>query len=103
MSTHLLQTLVFPLVYAMCRDAANFADPDEFRPERWLREEGRQLHSFAALPFGHGPRMCIGKRIAELEMHLLLARVSMMTTRYEHNGAVNRQNGFMQWNPRSIR
>ena len=74
----------------MCRDPANFTDPDSFHPERWLRGDGQTMrpgkgqavHTFAALPFGHGPRMCIGKRVAELEMHLLLARVGL--TLYTH-------------------
>ncbi|GKT40309.1 averantin hydroxylase [Colletotrichum spaethianum] len=55
----------------------NFAEPDEFRPERWLSEEtkfsGDQLN--ASLPFGTGPRVCIGKNLAYMEMRLISAHL----------------------------
>ena len=45
-------------------DPRNFDDPLQFIPERWLRgcPQHHQAHPFAALPFGHGPRMCVGRR-----------------------------------------
>lgn len=49
------------------------SNPDEFRPERWL-EDGR-LHSFASLPYGFGARICLGRRFADLEIQVLLAKV----------------------------
>ncbi|XP_077994495.1 1,25-dihydroxyvitamin D(3) 24-hydroxylase, mitochondrial-like [Glandiceps talaboti] len=58
------------------RDPELFKDPSEFRPERWLREEKEHFYGFKSLPFGYGPRMCMGKRLAELEIHLSLARIS---------------------------
>ncbi|XP_077994892.1 1,25-dihydroxyvitamin D(3) 24-hydroxylase, mitochondrial-like [Glandiceps talaboti] len=62
-------------VVTMCRDPNIFKDPMTFKPERWLREDSDSVHAFAALVFGFGPRMCLGRRLAELEMHLLLARI----------------------------
>ncbi|XP_077980639.1 1,25-dihydroxyvitamin D(3) 24-hydroxylase, mitochondrial-like [Glandiceps talaboti] len=53
-----------------------FDCPDEFLPERWLREEGQHFDGFRILPFGFGPRGCIGKRLAELEIHIALATIS---------------------------
>ena len=48
-----------------------------FLPERWLRsnKDKMDIHPFASLPFGHGPRMCIGKRFAEFEMQMFLAKI----------------------------
>ncbi|XP_071503661.1 cytochrome P450 27C1-like [Diadema antillarum] len=71
-------TMIGSLQYVMSHDPELFPDPDAFRPDRWLRAEGvgEGVSSFSSLPFGFGPRMCIGRRIAEMEMHLALARLS---------------------------
>ncbi|XP_075977886.1 cytochrome P450 CYP12A2-like [Anticarsia gemmatalis] len=54
--------------------------PNEYIPERWLADKSDPLyygnaHPMVTLPFGFGIRSCIGRRIAELEIELLLARV----------------------------
>ena len=46
-----------------------------FLPERWLRSEQEQPHPFTVLPFSHGPRMCIGKRFAELEVQMMVCKL----------------------------
>lgn len=54
----------------------NFRDPDLFRPERWLGEEPFQDDRLgASLPFGTGPRVCIGRHLAYLEMRLIVAHL----------------------------
>ncbi|NXX15227.1 CP27B protein, partial [Podargus strigoides] len=67
------QTLVTLCHYATSRDSRLFPAPDAFVPERWLRRGGP--HPFASLPFGAGKRSCVGRRLAELEVHLALAQV----------------------------
>ncbi|EPY80014.1 cytochrome P450, family 24, subfamily A, polypeptide 1-like isoform 2 [Camelus ferus] len=47
----------------------NFEDSSQFRPERWLQAK-KNINPFAHLPFGIGKRMCIGRRLAELQLHL---------------------------------
>ena len=67
------------LTHVMGRDEKLFEDAEAFRPERWLRKKDAiptdTTESFSSIPFGFGTRMCIGRRIAELELHLLLARI----------------------------
>ncbi|XP_077493145.1 putative cytochrome P450 49a1 isoform X2 [Amblyomma americanum] len=72
----------------------HFTRPSEFLPERWLRsgdsasEDAWTLHPFASLPFGIGPRTCIGKKIAEMELCILLAAVLKKYRVENHHGDI---------------
>lgn len=52
-------------------------NPTVFSPERWLKtnEKKNNVHPFVVLPFGHGPRMCIGRRFAEMEIYSVVSHV----------------------------
>ncbi|KAL4444058.1 hypothetical protein ABPG75_011795 [Micractinium tetrahymenae] len=52
---------------------AGEADPLQFRPERWL--DGAAHRTGAWIPFGGGPRLCLGWLLAMAEMKVLLAAV----------------------------
>jgi len=58
-------------------DPANFPNPEQFLPERWLRgcPQHHTADAFANIPFGHGPRACIGQRFAKLELYLLMVKI----------------------------
>ncbi|MBT8467496.1 MAG: cytochrome P450 [Deltaproteobacteria bacterium] len=58
---------------AMGRNAKYYDDPMEFRPERWTREFERNLPRGAYVPFAAGPRVCLGKQFAMMEMRMILA------------------------------
>jgi len=58
---------------AMGRNPKYYDKPMEFRPERWTREFERQLPRGAYTPFAGGPRVCIGKQFAMMEMRMILA------------------------------
>ena len=46
------------------RDPALFPAPDTHQPERWLRGgAGHTVHPYILTPFGHGTRMCAGRRL----------------------------------------
>ncbi|XP_048856431.1 25-hydroxyvitamin D-1 alpha hydroxylase, mitochondrial [Brienomyrus brachyistius] len=67
-------TLITLCQYATSRDPQTFSEPDSFLPRRWLSRE-LSHHPYASLPFGVGKRSCVGRRIAELELYLALARI----------------------------
>ena len=46
----------------------------KFIPERWIKGKD-EIHPLANKPFGHGPRMCIGKRFAELEIQMGIVKL----------------------------
>jgi cytochrome P450 len=49
--------------------------PDEFHPERFSAEQRKHIPRGAYIPFGAGPRMCIGMRLGQLELRTTIARV----------------------------
>ncbi|XP_075367892.1 cytochrome P450 27C1 isoform X4 [Mycteria americana] len=62
--------------YTTSYSEENFSMANEFRPERWLRKDNLdRVDNFGSIPFGYGIRSCIGKRIAELEIHLALIQL----------------------------
>ncbi|XP_072748024.1 cytochrome P450 9e2-like [Anoplolepis gracilipes] len=64
----------FP-VYALHRDPKYFPNPDKFDPERFSKENKDNIVPYTYLPFGHGPRKCIGDRFALMETKILLAHL----------------------------
>jgi cytochrome P450 len=64
-------TVVMPSIM-LVHDSAAFADADAFRPERFL-EDGAAPYTF--IPFGGGPRRCIGASFAMMEMRTILRTV----------------------------
>ena len=61
--------------WVLHRDPVNFPDPERFDPDRWTPDFERTLPRFAYLPFGGGPRTCIGERFAQMESLLVLAAI----------------------------
>ncbi|GAB4010515.1 cytochrome P450 [Spirosoma migulaei] len=75
--------------YLLHRDPANWPDPDRFDPDRFAPGGPKeQLHSYAYLPFGGGPRLCIGNQFALMEMQILLA---MLVRSFEFTPVVNQR------------
>lgn len=66
-------TPVYIPVYAVHRHERLWRDPDAFDPDRFAPEAMRAMHRYAYLPFGAGPRICIGMGFALLEGVAILA------------------------------
>ena len=66
---------IFISPWVLHRDSRYFDDPGEFRPDRWASGLAKQLPRFAYMPFGGGPRVCIGNRFAMMEAVLILATI----------------------------
>lgn len=66
-------TVVVPFIYGIHHNSSYWEQPEVFWPERFARERQKAKTPFAFLPFGGGPRLCIGNSFALMEMQLLLA------------------------------
>ncbi|KAF2815312.1 putative cytochrome P450 monooxygenase, partial [Mytilinidion resinicola] len=65
-------TQVTTPTHAIHMDPSIWGDPETFRPERWLGEEGKLLQRHF-LVFTTGPRGCIGRNVTYLEQYVMLA------------------------------
>ncbi|XP_060654528.1 probable cytochrome P450 9h1 [Drosophila nasuta] len=63
--------IVIPVI-ALHRDPEHFPEPELFKPERFLEENKDEIKPFTYLPFGLGPRSCIGNRMALMEVKSII-------------------------------
>jgi cytochrome P450 len=65
--------LAFVIPYVLHRLPAFWPNPEQFDPERFLPERVADRPKFAYIPFGAGPRQCIGHQFALIETQLSVA------------------------------
>lgn len=69
---------VLPIIYLTHRREDLYPEPEQFRPERFLKS---QFSPYEYLPFGGGTHICIGGALAMLEMKVVLATIML---RYQY-------------------
>lgn len=75
-------TVVFVSPWGVHRNPAYWDEPDRFDPDRFLPEREVARHRSAWLPFGAGPRVCVGNHFAMLEGPIVMATL-MRNTHFE--------------------
>ncbi|NXX47801.1 CP3AC protein, partial [Tricholaema leucomelas] len=87
-------------VHVLHRDPDYWPEPDEFRPERFSKENRESIDPYTFLPFGAGPRNCIGMRFAliivKMAVVILLQNFSFRTCKDTPIPLVLDSKGFMQ-------
>ncbi|XP_070558201.1 cytochrome P450 2J4-like [Ptychodera flava] len=71
-------TMVFANMYSMHQDERYWTKPDEFNPERWLQEDGQFGKADLLSHYSYGPRVCVGKELAQMELFLVFSNVMKM-------------------------
>jgi cytochrome P450 len=68
-------TLVLPYIYGVHHNPAIWSNPETFDPDRFTPGSSSERHRFGYLPFGGGPRLCIGKNMAIVQILLIITTV----------------------------
>jgi cytochrome P450 len=74
-------SIVIP-IYALHRHKRRWADPDVFDPMRFTPDKEKHLSRYQYMPFGAGPRICIGMAFAMIEATAILATI-LQSARFE--------------------
>jgi len=87
------------------KDPEIFPNHDLHMPERWLRGgSGSTVHPYILTPFGHGTRMCAGRRFAEQDLYVVLARIlQKFTLEYPHGSGMGQVYHTLLWPDRPVR
>ncbi len=69
-------TVIAICAYTLHRHPAFWDEPEAFDPQRFSDKPTRPIHKYAYIPFGAGPRQCIGNNFGLLEASLIIACVA---------------------------
>ncbi|NIL98647.1 MAG: cytochrome P450, partial [Planctomycetales bacterium] len=68
-------TRVMYSIYLSHRDGVHWTQPERFYPARFEKQQAEKRPPFAYVPFGGGPRNCIGAAFAQIEAKVVLSRL----------------------------
>ncbi|KAK9308090.1 hypothetical protein QLX08_001809 [Tetragonisca angustula] len=68
-------TLIWIPVFAIHRDPDIYPDPEKYDPERFAEDKFNKIQPMQYMPFGHGPRNCIGARFAVYQTKIGLIKI----------------------------
>jgi cytochrome P450 len=63
-------------IYGLHHHPDYWEDPMSFKPERFAQDNDEKRNKFSFLPFGEGPRKCIGEPLARQEIRLIAAAIA---------------------------
>lgn len=90
---------VFIPAYALQMDAKFYEEPEKFKPERFYEEisSGKNLSNKPYIPFGDGPRNCIGMRLGKMQTKVGLV---LMLQKFKYAMEPNLKNWDMEFDPK---
>ncbi|XP_008591860.1 PREDICTED: cytochrome P450 2E1 isoform X2 [Galeopterus variegatus] len=68
-------TVIIPTLTSLLYDSQEFPDPEKFKPEHFLNENGKFKYSDYFKPFSAGKRVCVGEGLARMELFLFLSAI----------------------------
>jgi cytochrome P450 len=72
-------------------------DAEQFVPERWSPERLTSRQKAAFIPFSHGPRACVGRNVAEMELLVMAATVfRLFEFEMQQDGPMETSEGFLR-------
>ncbi len=67
--------MVVAFFYGLHHSNDLWDEPKKFKPERFAKARKKERHPYSFLPFGGGPRLCIGNNFAMMEMQMILVHL----------------------------
>lgn len=83
--------MVIPYIYGTHRNPAQWQDVEAFDPGRFEADRSKERHPFAYIPFGGGPRLCLGSNMALMQMLMI---VVAFVRRYDFSLVTNEPVGI---------
>ncbi|XP_069699312.1 cytochrome P450 6j1-like [Periplaneta americana] len=68
-------TTVYVPLFAYHKNPEYFPDPEKFDPDRFTEENKKMQSNYSYMPFGEGPRICIGKRFGLMQVKTALMHI----------------------------